>query len=379
MLAGRSRLAVLVCALAATVGGFATAPAAVADLNSAEIVHLLSLQREANNIPGGLVERAEWSAACASHNYYEAQTGQFGHEEDPGSPYYTAEGDWAGENSVIAFGSSWSDGNPWENAPIHLLQMLAPRLSETGAAESFGHNCLTTWPGYKRPSPAMLTAYSYPGDGVSGVVPSEQARESPFIPGDFVGLPEGTVTGRYLLAYLDGLVSFAEASEVTAAATLAGPGGPVELRVIDSTSPDIGTYMPRPSAFLIPVRPLAPWTAYRASVTWTLAGAAPFEQSFSFTTGADPGQSVGPVKKRRRACGRYSRAARSARRRATSLRRRGAHLLRTAKTKAERRRGSHMLVQAKALKAKAQHRAKQAKRCQADHVQPASRAWAIAS
>lgn len=368
MFAARRRLAVFVCALAATAGGFSTASVAMADLNSAEIVHLLSLQREANGIPGGLSERADWSAACASHNYYEAQTGEFGHEENPSSPYYSAEGDWAGENSVIAFGASWSDGNPWEDAPIHLLQMLAPQLSETGAAESFGHNCLTTWPGYKRPSPATLTAYSYPGDGASGVVPTEQARESPFIPGDFVGLPEGTATGRYLLAYLDGFVSFGDASHVTAAATLAGPAGPVELRTIDSTSADIGTYMPRPSAFLIPVRPLAPLTAYRASVKWTLAGATLFEQLFSFTTGTDPAQVAAPVKKRLRACGRYSRAARAARRRAARLHERGARLLRTAKTKAERRRGSQMLARAKALRARARHRAKQAKRCRAGRI-----------
>jgi hypothetical protein len=166
--------------------GAIAAPPAVADLTSAEIVHLLNLQREANGIPGGLLERPEWSTGCAKHNYYEARTGQFGHEEDPGSPYYSLEGDLAAHSSVLALGSSWSAGNPWENAPIHLLQMLAPQMSETGASESSGRNCLTTWPGYKRPSPATLTAYSYPGNGVTGVVPVEYAAESPFIPGDFV-------------------------------------------------------------------------------------------------------------------------------------------------------------------------------------------------
>lgn len=362
MTAGKRLSAVVLCALA--IGG-ALAPAARADLSSAEIVHLLNLQREANGIPGGLLERADWSAACSRHNYYEAQTGQFGHEEDPSSPYYSAEGDWAGRNSVIAYGASWSSGNPWEDAPIHLLQMLAPQMSETGAAESYGHNCLTTWPGFKRPSPATPTAYSYPGDGVSGVVPTEYASEAPFIPGDFVGLPKGTATGRYLLAYLSGPLGFSEATAVTAAATLTGPEGPVEIRTIDSTSPDIGAYMPRPSAFLIPVRPLKPLATYRASVQWTLEGAPLLQQGFSFTTGTDPSQETEPLSKTSGPCKRYSRAARSLRRRASKLRVRSRSLLRKAKTRGQLQRGNRLRVRSAHLKSKAARRRKQARRCRA--------------
>ncbi|HKT82441.1 MAG TPA: hypothetical protein VJQ84_01250, partial [Solirubrobacterales bacterium] len=341
----------------------AIAQPAAADFSGAEIVHLLSLQREANGIPGALAERSEWSAGCAKHNYYEAQTGEFGHEEDPSSPYYSLEGDLAARSSVIAYGRSWSSGNPWEEAPIHLLQMLAPQLSETGAAESYGRNCLTTWPGYKRPSPATLTGYSYPGNGVSGVVPTERASESPFIPGDFVGLPEGTATGRYLLAYLSGPLDFARADEVTATASLLGPNGPVDLRAIDSTSPDIGAFMPRPSAFLIPVQPLQPLTAYRAIVNWSLSGQALYEQRFGFTTGTDASQSAAANRTRRNSCARLSRSARSLRRRSAKLRARGALLVRASSTKVEQKKGRRLLTRAGRLRAKARHRAKQAKHC----------------
>jgi hypothetical protein len=354
------RWATLLAVLA--VGLLAGAPSAVADVGSAEIVRLLSVQREANGIPGGLIERSDWSAACQKHNYYEAQTGEFGHEENPGSPYYSAEGDWAGRHSVIAYGRSWTTGNPWEDAPIHLLQMLAPALSEMGAAESFGHDCATTWPGYSRPSPATLTAYSYPGEGAGGVVPTEYAAESPFIPGDFVGLPEGTATGRYLLAYLSGVPDAAEAEEVTAAATLSNAEGPVDLRVIDSTNPDIGFYMPRPSAFLIPAQPLQPLTVYRAEVKWAVAGAPIFQQRFSFTTGTDPDRDAISVKAKTSACSRYGRSARSLRQRAKKLRAR-ALLLRTADTKAKLRRASRLLARSRQLERKARHRAAQAKRC----------------
>ena len=168
-------------------------PGGAEAISSAEIVQRLSRQREANGIPGGLIEQAD--------------------------PYYTAEGSWAAENSVLASGSSWSQGNPWEEAPIHLIQLLAPQLSEMGAAENDNHNCATTWPGYHRPEPAGLIAYSYPGNGVTGVVPTERAAESPFVPGDQVGLPAGTATGRHLLVYLSG-VAPDDGPDVTVAATL---------------------------------------------------------------------------------------------------------------------------------------------------------------
>lgn len=236
-------------------------------------------------------------------------------------------------------------------------------MSETGAAESYGRNCLTTWPGYKRPSPATPTAYSYPGNGVTGVVPVEYAAESPFIPGDFVGLPEGTATGRYLLAYLDGAFSYAEATKVTAAATLTGPEGSVELRTIDSTSSDIGAYMPPPSAFLIPVQPLQPLTSYQADVKWAMAGAPLYEQHFSFITGANPSKGIAAQKKTSDPCKRLVRTIRHLRHRATKLGARGAMLMRKATTKAKRRQGVRLLALAAHLRAKARHRAKQAKHC----------------
>jgi len=319
-------------------------PGGAAAIGGPEIVQRLSQQREANGIPGGLVERPDWSADCAKHNYYGAQTGELRHSEDPSSPYYSAEGNWAAESSVLASGSSWAQGNPWEEAPIHLIQLLAPPLSEMGAAENDNHNCATTWPGY-HPEPASLVAYSYPGNGVSGVVPTERAAESPSVPGDQVGLPEGTATGRYLLAYLWG-VDPSNAPDVTATATLATGGGAIDLRVVDSTNEEIGGYMPQPSAFLIPAQPLKPQTAYQADVTWSMEGAQLFEQRFGFTTGYNPGEAVVPIKKKRSArCARYSRAARSLRRRGAVARR------------------HHLEARSRRLTRLARHRSRQAKRC----------------
>jgi hypothetical protein len=323
-------------------------PSGAAAMGGPEIVQRLSQQREANGIPGGLLERPDWSADCAKHNYYGAQTGELRHSEDPSSPYYSAEGNWAAENSVLASGSSWNQGNPWEEAPIHLIQMLAPQLSEMGAAENDNHNCATTWPGYHRPEPVSLTAYSYPGNGVSGVVPTERAFESPSVPGDQVGLPQGTATGRYLLVYLAG-VDPSDAPDVTATATLSTGGGAVDLRVVDSTNEEIGGYMPQPSAFLIPAQPLKPQTSYQADVMWSMEGALLFEQRFSFTTGYDPAEAIVPIKKKRGSgrCRRYSRAARSLQRRAARARRR------------------HQLVRSRRLERLARQKSKQARHCRA--------------
>ena len=322
-------------------------PTGAAAVSGAEIVQRLSQQRETNGIPGGLIEQPEWSADCAKHNYYGAQTGELRHSEDPSSPFYSAEGNWAAENSVLASGASWSQGNPWEEAPIHLIQILAPQLSEIGAAENDNHNCATTWPGYQRPEPTSLTGYSYPGNGVFGVVPSERAAESPSIPGDQVGLPEGTVTGRYLLAYLAG-VDPSDAPDVTVTATLSVGGSAVDLRVVDSTNEEIGGYMPQPSAFLIPAQPLKPQTTYQADVKWSMEGAQLFEQRFGFTTGSNPGEAVVPINKKRSRCARYSRTASSLRRRATKARQ------------------HHLLARSLRLKRLARHKSNQAKRCRAN-------------
>lgn len=341
-------------------------PAGAAAISSAEIVQRLNQQREANGIPGGVIERADWSADCAKHNYYEAQTRELRHSEDPSSPYYSAEGNWAAENSVLASGDSWNQGNPWEEAPIHLIQMLAPQLSEMGAAENDNHNCATTWPGYNRSKATSRTAYSYPGNGVSGVVASERASESPSVPGDQVGLPEGTATGRYLLAYLAG-VEPSDAPDVTATATLSNSAGSVDLRVVDSTNEEIGGYMPQPSAFLIPAQPLKLLTAYQADVRWSMEGAQLFEQRFSFTTGANPGEGAVPIKKKRSSpCGRYSRAVRALQRRAAKAHLHGARLLRTARSSSQRQRGDHLLARSRQFKQLARHRSNQAKHCQAN-------------
>lgn len=269
----RSRLGASLVVLLA----FASEPAAAA--TATEAIARLNVQRSENGIPAGIVERPDWSYACALHNNYQRQN-ERGHGEVPGRPGYSEQGAWAGGNSVLS-GSDWNGPNPFENAPIHLDQLLAPRLAEMGVDDSGGYVCATTWPGMTRPAPTQATVYTYPGDGRTGVPYAQTASESPFVPGDFVGLPGGTTTGPNMLVLADGPTI--GPARITGA-SLTGPDGPVELRWVDNGTGGIGPYLAS-GGVVIPVRPLRPASAYGAFVTVS-AGGATTSRAWSFTTAA---------------------------------------------------------------------------------------------
>lgn len=256
------------------------APASASAATPGEAIARLDQQRTANGIPAAITERLDWSSACARHNEYQRSNDILTHDEEPGRPGYTEEGAWAGRNSVLAAGSTWNGANPFEDAPIHLAQLLAPRLSEMGVDDSGGYVCATTWPGMNRPAPAAPAVYTYPGDGRLAVPYAQTAAEDPFVPGDFVGLPQGTRTGPNMLVFADGPWSTAEAR--IDAASLTGPDGPVEVRWVDNTTEQIGPYLPT-AGVVIPVRPLGPSSVYTASIRLSANGQA-ITHTWSFTT-----------------------------------------------------------------------------------------------
>ena len=80
--------------------------------------------------------------------YIAANGGTLTHEEDKSSPGYTKEGDEIGRRAVLtplddAFNAQ---GNAFEFAPLHLMQVLSPMLSRMGV---WG-GCATTNAGYDR-------------------------------------------------------------------------------------------------------------------------------------------------------------------------------------------------------------------------------------
>jgi hypothetical protein len=274
-----SFLSLIVVALAAA--GAATASSGA---RSGALLAALNAQRAANGIPGRVQENPTWSEKCARHIAYMGATHTFGHSEDPASPAYSADGNWAGENSVLAMGSSWPSGGPFANAPIHLIQLMSPELKRAGVEASSGYVCVTTWPGYSSSGTKKPTVYSVPGNGATSVPYAETANELPLVPGDLVGLPRGTSTGFNIMVFAEDVRDSWHA-HITAA-TLTGPGGPVAVRTVDRTTPTVGPYLPPGSGFLIPVARLEPGTTYRASVNF---GHGQARRTWHFTTATAKG------------------------------------------------------------------------------------------
>jgi hypothetical protein len=272
-------LSFVVVALAA-----AGAAAAGSGASSGTILAALNSQRTANGIPGRVKENPSWSQKCARHIAYMGSTGTLAHSEDPANPAYSAAGNWAGENSVLAEGASWPNGNPFANAPIHLIQLMSPELHRVGIEASSGFVCVTTWPGYGAPAQKSPTVFSVPGNGARGVPYAQTANELPLVPGDVVGLPRGTRTGFNMMVYAEG-VRDPWHLRITAA-TLTGPHGPVALRTVDRTNPTVGPFLPSGSGFIIPLAPLEPGTSYTASVSF---GGGEARRTWHFTTATAQG------------------------------------------------------------------------------------------
>lgn len=270
--------------------------------NTAQDLDYLNKERERWGLPAHVVANADWSRACAAHDAYTAANPNAIAEEV--SPHtelaekagYSPGGRWGGEHSVLA-GAGWrEEANPWEDAPIHLNQLFAPDILQMGIDESHGGTCATTWPGLGPSGGAAGTVLTYPGDGTSGLPPAENAEEWPFVPGDSVGIPQGTTAGRELFVYEEqsslpgscGGFCFSRAPTIVAA-SLTGPAGPVEVRSVDGSNGTVGGYLM--GAIIIPVQSLVPFTTYTARVVLapsTFPEAPEVSHQWSFTTGANP-------------------------------------------------------------------------------------------
>jgi hypothetical protein len=260
-------------------------PSPASGVTSQQAIAFLNAQRVANGLPGGIVENPEWSEGCRLHVNYIALSGGIDfsnpHDEEPGKPGYTALGQEAARSAVLGATFSADGANGWEDAPVHLMQTLAPALSVTGYADG----CLWTWPGYQRAAPEQTALYSYPNN--TAVAYTETASEWPYVPGEFIGLPQNTATGPYLYVFAFG--QNARSVELTGA-SLTGPDGPVEVRTVDDTTSgpkgNLGVYLP-PGGMIIPVSPLRPDATYTANVIGMSAGQG-LTWTWSFHTAPKP-------------------------------------------------------------------------------------------
>lgn len=311
----RSISAVVLASAGTLLAAAVATPGASAALTGPQQIEALNAQRAKHGIPAGIVEVPTWSAACKKHMDYLAATRKFQHHEDAADPQYSGEGNWGGTHSVLvsagdAFGAG--GGNAFEHAPIHLMQMLSPFITRSGA----DRGCLVTLgdadPLEKTPSTERVFAapqtFSYPGNAVTDVPVSEDTFEWPFVPAASVGLnvpgdvTRSRETGPHLYVFYGGPSANPGPQSwwsrgVITAASLTGPAGAVEVKTVDNATAappsiggSLGGYL-APGGIVIPVKPLTAGTTYAASVTYDPNGADPVTHNWSFTTaGTAPSQ-----------------------------------------------------------------------------------------
>ena len=289
-------------AAVAAVAAMALAAPGAGAATGAEIVSWINAMRTAHGIPPGIVENPAFSAACANHNTYaltnkSTPQEQLAHSEDPAKPGYTPEGDAAARRSVLYSDQRWTaDNNPFEVAPLHLHQLLEPRLDAMGADDRQGYGCASTLWSLNRPDPPGNVTYTYPANGAQRWSTDFVARELPFTPGEKVGIPQGTKTGPYLYVMFDGPGAFPHWAPGSKAlsASLTGPEGPVPLTVVDNHTPGLQNYLSI-GPELIPRAPLRANSTYTAAISALVPIAdqtsptglkqVRYDHSWSFSTG----------------------------------------------------------------------------------------------
>lgn len=262
--------------------GPAPVPAGTNSHHAVRDLRWLNGERARAGLPAGIVLNGRWSQECAAHDTYEHENNVLSHSENPAAPGASVGGAWAGLTSVLSQARWTPAASPWQNAPIHLMQLFSPSLNVIGLDDSDGLQCATTYPGLLRPATATDTVSTYPGNGARGVPPRERAREAPFVPGQFVGLPAGRTAGRELFVYLNQAGDVGQAQVDLLHATLSRGGRAVGVRWVDNSTPTIGRYLT--GAIVIPVAPLRADTQYRATVVLQDRSTT-ITHRWSFTTG----------------------------------------------------------------------------------------------
>jgi hypothetical protein len=268
--------------LAAGLTLLAAAPAGAATSN--DIVGFLNQQRAANGIPASVAVDSYRTTGCANHNNYMAQNG-LGHGEDPSKPGYTPEGaDYSNSGEVLARGGpDWSaTTNPWDSAPLHQTLLFDPRVNSAGADEAEGFSCVRF--GFDFSEPLAPELYAFTADSGPTAVPPRVtvSGEGPYAPQEAVGIRQGVPTGPNILFFARGFGS----SDHAVSYSLTGPSGPVEAKMVDSTTqgPDGSGPVFDLGGDLIPVKPLVPFASYAVAVTWQNDSGARLDQSLSFKT-----------------------------------------------------------------------------------------------
>ena len=260
-----------------TVAGPATAQAAGVDAN--DWLSIVNIYRAQSGLPP-VSPNASWDAGTRNHSCWMLLNG-IAHDEAPGTPGYTAEGDQAGNSSNVAVSSveaTTAKGNIdlWMSGPFHAIGILRANLTQSSYGQC-SNPATTPWrsaatldvirgiaPGAKPSTPIV-----FPGNGATTSL-SRFVAESPD-PRSFCGWGAQSV-GLPLLALMPSGVS-------SAAASVTGPNGPVNTCVLHgaNTTGVASSILGGENAVV--VLPDAPLAAGRYHVTVT-SNAGPADWSF---------------------------------------------------------------------------------------------------
>lgn len=178
-----------------------------------------------------------WSNGATNHSCWMLLNG-IAHDEMPGSPGYSTDGDQAGNSGNVAVSSS-SSATPrshidlWMTGPFHAIGLLRPSLAQAayGMCASPPNPTRTQWKsaatldvvrGNNWGAAKPATPVVFPGNGATTSL-TRFIAESPD-PRTFCGWGSQSV-GLPLIAMMP-------ANVTTASATLVGPGGPVPTCVL---------------------------------------------------------------------------------------------------------------------------------------------------
>ena len=139
---------------AGLISGFVVAPRAASAAQppfidpGADWLTTVNYFRAMSNL-GPVVEDPTWSAASVNHSCYMLLNG-ISHDEIPGKPGYTTNGDEAGNNGNVAVSSvfnatSRSHLELWMTGPFHAIGVLRPNLQSVGFGKCDNETTPTTW------------------------------------------------------------------------------------------------------------------------------------------------------------------------------------------------------------------------------------------
>jgi uncharacterized protein YkwD len=182
-------------------------------------------------------ENIWWSAGARNHSCWMMLNG-IAHDEAPGTPGYTTEGDQAGNASNVAVSSNPNSSarshiDLWMSGPFHAIGILRSSLTQTGfgLCSSPPNPSTTSWKsagtldvvrGNNWGAPKPASPVVFPGNGVTTSL-TRFVAESPD-PRSFCGWGAQSV-GLPLIALMPAGVS-------TANASLVGPDGPIPTCVL---------------------------------------------------------------------------------------------------------------------------------------------------